>query len=151
MEAQEAQGMPKLEVAVSVLVEEHQKLFPRKFFDPNLTDQKPGRVKRWTVCPDTGAHVFMSGVALMHRLNLSSRTLIHMSQSVIAANEADIGIIGGVILRVSVRAEGIEISTNILCYISRECKGMYLSLAACKTSQKFTKTFPLHLGNWLQL
>ena len=119
--------MPKLEVAVSVLVKEHQKLFPRKFFDPNLTDQKPGRVKRWTVCPDTGAQICMSGVALMHRLNLSSRDLIPVSQSVVAANEVDIGILGGVILMVSVRAEGIEISTNILCYISRECKGMYMT------------------------
>ena len=138
--------MPKLEVSVTVLVEEHQKLFPRRFFDPNLTDQKPGRVNRWTVCPDTGAQICISGVALMSKLNLSSRDLIPVSQSVIAANESDMGIIGGVILSVSVMTEGFEVSTNILCYISRKCKGMYLSLAACKDLTIVHQNFPTPLG-----
>ena len=139
-------NMPKLEVSISVLVEEHRKLFPRKFFDPSLTNEKPGRVKRWMVCPDTGAMICISGVALIERLNLSSRDLIPVSQSVIAANESEMDIIGGVILEITVRDEGFEVSTNVLCYISRKCRGTYLSLAACKDLTIVHDKFPAPLG-----
>ena len=142
----EPRDLPKLDVSINVLVEEHQKLFPRKFFDSNVTEEKPGRLQKWTVCPDTGAMICISGVALMNRLNLSSRDLIPVSQSVVAANESDMDILGGVILRITVRAEEVEASTNVLCYISRKCKGMYLSLAACKDLTIVHKNFPAPLG-----
>ena len=65
---------------------------------------------------------------LLNRLNLMERDLIPVSQEISAANEAEMKIMGGVILLVSVMVGEEKLSTKILCYISRECKGMYLSL-----------------------
>ena len=105
--------------------------------------QKPGKVNSWSVVPDTGAQICVGGTVLLNRLNLMERDLIPASQEISAANEAEMKIMGGVILMVGEE----KLSTKVLCYISRECKGMYLSLlSAYRDLTLIPHNFPSPIG-----
>ena len=84
---------------------------------------------------------------LLNRLNLMERDLIPVSQEISAANEAEMKIMGGVILLVSVMVGEEKLSTKVLCYLSRECKGMYLSLlSAYRDLTLIPHNFPSPMG-----
>ena len=84
---------------------------------------------------------------LLNRLNLIKRDLIPASQKISAANEAEMNIMGGVILMASVMVVEEKLSTKVLCYISRECKGMYLSLlSAYRDLALIPHNFPSPMG-----
>ena len=120
--------MPKIGVGVEVLVEDLRQMTNRRVFDPKMTNQRAGGVNDWMSVPDTGAQICVGGVALMNKLNLSVRDLVLVTQMISFANQSALKILGGVPLRVTVQGE----TAKVFCYISKQCKGMYLSLRACK-------------------
>ena len=93
-------GMAQMRVDVKVLVED------QKFWHPNKRlenywigdDCKPGKVNQMKSVPDTGAMVTCAGLALLHKLNMAKGTLIPTSQSIVAANNKTLHILGAVIL-----------------------------------------------------
>jgi len=103
--------MPKLEVVIEVAQEE------RKSATGALSKQfglqKPGKVKSWSVVPDTGAQICVGGTVLLNRLNLMERDLIPASQEIPADNEAEMKIMGGVILMVGVINESVTGKTGL--------------------------------------
>ena len=133
--------MPKVMVKVEVLGEEHVAINEgRKHRGRGM--ENFGKVKGWSAAADTGAQITVAGPALLNKLNVATRDLIPVSQSITAANDTDMQILGGVLVRISIPGEGGITATKQLCYISKQCKGMFLSLSACKDLRLVPKIFP---------
>ena len=97
-----------MRVDVKVLVED------RKFWHPNKglenywvgNDCKPGKVSQMKSVPDTGAMVTCAGLALLNKLNMAQGALIPTSQSIVAANNKTLHILGAVMLEIRAEKEG---------------------------------------------
>ena len=135
-------AMPRCVVDISVLTEEQATFFPSR----RVGYENAGQLRGWVSTPDTGAQITVAGMALLNKLNIPARDLIPVSQTVTAANDSQLGIIGGILIKVTLKCEGVEVSTKQLCYISRECKGMFLSLSACKDLTIVHDKFPQPMG-----
>ena len=81
-----------------------------------------------TCVPDTGAMVTCSGLALLHKLNMAQVTLIPTSQTIVAANNRTLHIMGTAMLEIGAEKEGKVKFTRQFCYICKEVMGLYLSL-----------------------
>ena len=82
-----------------------------------------------------------SGPALLTRLNVREADLIPVTQKVTAANDVPLTILGAVIVKLT-SVSTPRRTTLQLCYISKECHGMYLSLSACKNLGIVHAAFP---------
>ena len=127
-------GMAQMRVDIRVLVEDQKYWHPNKRLDNYWpgADSKPGRVSQIKCVPDTGAMVTCAGPALLHKLNMAQITLIPTSQSIVAANNRSLHIMGAVMVEIRAEKEGKEKFTRQFCYICKEITGLYLSLSACE-------------------
>ena len=82
--------------------------------------------------PDTGAMVTCARLALLNKLNMAQGALIPTSQSIVAANNKTLHILGAVMLEIRTEKEGNVKFTRQFCYICKEVMGFYLSLSACE-------------------
>ena len=130
-------NMPRVAMDIRVLKQEQQFMTHLK----ELRTHRVGRTQGWQCTPDTGAQITLSGVALLSRLNIGRRHLIPVSQEVEAANSHGIKILGAVLLSL-VNGDTSERETRQLCYISEQCKGLFLSLSACKDLGIVSRDFP---------
>ena len=76
--------------------------------------------------------VTCAGLALLNKLNMAQGALIPTSQSIVAANNKTLHILGAVMLEIRAEKGGIVKFTRQFCYICKEVTGLYLSLSACK-------------------
>ena len=58
--------------------------------------------------------------------------MIPTSQSIVAANNRSLHIMGAVMVEIRAEKEGKEKFTRQFCYICKEITGLYLSLSACE-------------------
>ena len=92
-------NMPKVMVEVEVLGEEHMAINQGKKHRVGCTENF-GRIRGWSAAADTGAQITVAGPALLNKLNMAVRDLIPVSQSITAANDTDMQILGGVLIKV---------------------------------------------------
>ena len=77
--------------------------------------------------PNTGAMVTCAGLALLHKLNMAQGALIPTSQSIVAANNKTLHILGAVMLEIRAEKEGNVKFTRQFCYICKDVTGKMLS------------------------
>jgi len=131
--------MPKVPFDIEVMVDEHAALYPE-----SLLSKKPistGVARNWFCTPDTGAQVTVAGPSLLSKLNVRQADLIPVSQKVSTASDMRMTILGALIVRLTSVASPRR-STLQLCYIAKECQGIYLSLSACKNLCIVHSNFP---------
>ena len=100
-----------------------------------------GIAHQWHCTPDTGAQVTISGLAILTRLNLRQADLIPVSQKVTTANDVYLTILGAIVVKLT-SVTSLRRSPHPLCYISKECHGLYLSLTACTSLGIVHASFP---------
>ena len=102
-------GMAKMRVDVRVLVEDQKYWHPNKRLDNYWlgADCKPGSVNQMKCVPDTGAMVTCAGLAMLNKLNMAQGALIPTSQSIVAANNKTLHILGAVMLEIRAEKEGM--------------------------------------------
>jgi hypothetical protein len=121
--------MPKVPLDIEVMADEHAALHPGSLI--NMKPTNTGIAHSWHCTPDTGAQVTVSGPSLLSRINVRQADLIPVSQMVSTASDVHMTILGAIIVKLTTLASPRR-STLQLCYIAKECHGMYLSLSACK-------------------
>ena len=144
-------GMAEMRVNIRVLEEDQKFWHPNKSLGdhwPNASN-RTGRIKQVKVIPDTGAVVTCAGIALLHNLNLAPSILIPTSQSIVAANNKSLHVMGAIMVEIKAEKEGREKSTKQFCYICKEVTGLYLSLSAC---EDLDGVLPWNKGiNWIKV
>ena len=131
-------AMPKIPLDIEVMVDEHVLLHPQSIMKEEGAHTRVAR--NWQCTPDTGAQVTVSGPSLLSRLNIRQADLIPVAQTVSTANGVQMAILGAVILKLT--SVQHHRSTMQLCYIAKECRGLYLSLSACKNLGVVHNMFP---------
>lgn len=135
----EPTAMPKIPLDIEVMCSEHHSLHPQSLITE--TSKHTSIARNWHCTPDTGAQVTVSGPKLLTRLNVRHADLIPVSQNVSTANNVPLTILGAIVVKLSSMTSPRR-STLQLCYISKECHGMYLSLTTCKSLGIVPATFP---------
>ena len=131
-------AMPKMQLDVEVMIDEQVALHPQSIL--KMTPKRTVVAHNWHCTPDTGAQVTVSGPALLTRLNVREADLIPVSQKVTTANNVQMTILGAIVFKLTSVSSGL--STLQLCYIAKECCGVYVSLNACKNLGIVHDTFP---------
>ena len=116
-------AMPKVPL---VMIGEQVALHPQSIL--KMTPKRTVVAHNWHCTPETGAQVTVSGPALLTRLNVREADLIPVSQKVTTANNVQMTILGAIIVKLTSVSSGV--STLQLCYIAKECCGVYVSLSA---------------------
>ena len=110
-------GMAQMRVDVKVLVEDQKFWHPNKRLDNFWlgADCKPGSINQMKGVPDTGAMVSCTGPAMLHKLNMAQGQLIPTSQSLMAANNKTLHIMGAVMVEIRAEKEGKVKFTRQCC------------------------------------
>ena len=132
-------AMPKVPIDIEVMTDEQAILHPKSLFKTKHTNTSIAH--SWHCTPDTGAQVTVSGPALLTRFNVREADLIPVTQKVTTANDVPLTILGAVIVKLT-SVSTPRRTTLQLCYIGKECHGMYLSLSACKNLGTVHAAFP---------
>ena len=83
--------------------------------------------------PDTGAEMVVAGLPQLHRLGITKKELIPLSNGISAADNSGLGLLGGVLVNISGQCDnGTVISTKQLCYIAENIDCLFLSRQACR-------------------
>ena len=92
---------------------------------------------------DTGAQMTVGSLELAHALGVTKRELIPLASRVNVANAAELGLLGGMLIRVTMKdSQGTMSETLQLCYISSAVHTFYLSREACEDLGIVNKEFP---------
>ena len=93
--------------------------------------------------PDTGAQMVVAGVPQLHRLGVTKRELIPLSNGISAADNSGLGLLGGVLVNIAGQADdGTQFSTKQLCYIAENIDCLFLSRQACRELGIIGEDFP---------
>ena len=93
--------------------------------------------------PDTGAMMTVAGPALIHSLGIKKKELIPLASGVSTADNAGLGMLGGVMINISGRAEdGSSRTSKQLCYIAENIHCLFLSKQACRDLGIIGDNFP---------
>jgi hypothetical protein len=101
------------------------------------------RDSKQAALPDTGAMMVVAGVSLIHKLGITKKELIPLANGVSTADNAGLGMIGGVLITVSGQAEDGSIRrSNQLCYIAENIHCLFLSRQCCRDLGIIGENFP---------
>ena len=93
--------------------------------------------------PDSGAQMVVAGVPQLHKLGVTKRELIPLSNGISAADNSGLGLLGGVLVDISGKAEdGTIFITKQLCYIAENIDCLFLSRQACRELGIIGEDFP---------
>ena len=127
---------PELPISVSLCTQGYQQLDIRA---PRTTNRKADTIS----LPDTGAQMTVAGVKFIHSLGVKKSELIPLSHGVNAANNAGLGLLGGVLATFSGQdCFGNAKTSKQLCYIADNIDSVFLSRSACVDLGLISKDFP---------
>ena len=85
----------------------------------------------------------VAGPAQLHKMGITKRELIPLSNGVSTADNEGLGLLGGVLVNISGQSEdGRSITTKQLCYIAEGIDCLFLSKQACKELGIIGENFP---------
>ena len=90
--------------------------------------------------PDTGCQSCLSGVNILHKLGMSRKTLIPVSQRMQAANKSGIHILGAILLELSLPDS--DAVTKQMIYVTPNVTRLFLSREACADLGLIPSKFP---------
>ena len=106
---------------------------------PSLTDRK---LKMHSL-PDTGAQMVVAGPPQLHKMGITKRELIPLSGGVNTADNAGLGLLGGVLVNITGQCEdGSSLTSKQLCYIAEGIDCLFLSKQACRELGIIGDNFP---------
>ena len=105
-----------------------------------MTPKRTVVAHNWHCTTDTGAQVTVCGPALLTMLNVREANLIPVSHKVTTTNDVNMTILLAIVVKLTSVSSGV--STLQLCYITKECCGVYVSLNACRNQGIVHETFP---------
>lgn len=118
-----------------------------KLLPSNYDSLKIARRPRRAQCaiegmPDTGCQSCLSGMNILHKLGMSRKNLIPVSQRMQAANKSGIHILGAILLELSLLDS--DAVTKQIIYVTPNVTRLFLSMEACAdlglTSPRFPST-----------
>ena len=93
--------------------------------------------------PDTGAQMVVAGVPQLHKLGITKKELIPLSNGIRSADNSGLGLLGGILVNISGQCEdGTVITTRQLCYIAEGIDCLFLSRQACMELGIIGEDFP---------
>ena len=106
--------------------------------------------------PDTGAQMVVAGPTQLHKLGITKKELIPLSNGVSVADNEGLGLLGGLLVNITGQCEdGRSITTKQLCYIAKGIDCLFLSKQAYhelgiieKNSQQSEPTPETHPPTW---
>ena len=123
--AAKPQGHPKLKIGVALCIDGYLQLGIKPPRNQSKKLDTHG-------LPDTGAQLTVSGVQFIHNLGVKKSELIPLAHGVTTANNAGLGLIGGVLVEFyGLDEKGATRKSKQLCYVAHDIEGLYLSKSAC--------------------
>ena len=94
--------------------------------------------------PDTGAQITVVGMKFMHSLGVKKSKLIPLSRGSNAANNFELGLLGGALVEFSGKdCRGEMRTSKQLCYVAHNIESVYLSRSACVDLGVIGNDFPM--------
>ena len=93
--------------------------------------------------PDTGAQMVVAGVAQLHKLGVTKKELIPLSNGIRSADNSGLVLLGGILVNITGKCtDDSLITTRQLCYIAEGIDCLFLSRQACKELGIIGEDFP---------
>ena len=106
---------------------------------PRVTSKQP----KLPSLPDTGAQMVVAGLPQLHKLGITKKELIPLSNGISAADNSGLGLLGGVLINITGQCkDGSTVSTKQLCYIAEGIDCLFLSRQACRELGIIGDDFP---------
>ena len=85
----------------------------------------------------------VAGPAQLHKMGITKRELIPLSNGISTADNEGLGLLGGVLVNITGQSEdGRSITSKQLCYIAEGIDCLFLSKQACKELGIIGENFP---------
>ena len=85
----------------------------------------------------------VAGVSLIHSLGITKKELIPLANGVSTADNAGLGMIGGILVKITGKTKGGELRrSNQLCYIAENIHCLFLSKQCCQDLGIIPVDFP---------